>query len=520
VARNKRGRAYGNPPARQADQNLPSVTDAGLGDLEKLSLTYKQMARLILRDLNESKTQTPVFSVYSKNDIIKFLSNPYQNAKNLRKAVEYIYVASPHFRRLIDYFVGLSDLAYIVSPYKIDPKKANDRIVSINYRRVLDTLTSMSIKTQFGKIIKVCLKNDVFYGTLWVNKDTITVQQLPTDYCSISSIEGNVFNVQFDFSYFKSRKYLLDYFPDEFRLRYENYEKKLAPKWQELDCPTSFAIKVNTEIPEYPIPPFAGLLREIYDLEDYRNLKLAKTELENYAMLAMTLPMDDEGNWQIDYNKAVEFWSNLSEVVPPEVGTVLTPMPIQKISFERSGAQDPDTIAEAEEALFTAAGVSSLLFNNPKASATALLLSIKVDQSITYGIVKSIEDMVNRYIQDQSYGKNFKVHFLNVSEFNRKESADQYLKSVQYGLPFISAYCATMGLGQAEMDAMSYLETEILDLQDRFKPLMSSTQMSVEEITEGTTEEGGRPPKDDGELSDSGIQSREDADDWDDHFKG
>lgn len=501
----------GNTPVRVNTAGVPKIGTPEIDDISKLSLTYQQMARLILRDLNSNNNRTPVFSVYSKDDIVKFLSNPYTNAKNLRKAVEYIYVASMHFRRLIDYFVGLTDLAYIVSPYKIDPKKANKRMISNNYRKVLDTLTSMSIKTQFPKILKICLKDDIFYGTLWITKDVITVQQLPSDYCEISSIEGNVFNVQFDFSYFKTYPQYLDYYPDEFRQRYEDYVNKRALKWQELSCPNSFAIKCNYEIPEYPIPPFAGLLREIYDLEDYRNLKLAKTELENYAMLSMTLPMDDEGNWQIDYDKAVEFWSNLSKVTPEEVGTVLTPMEIKKISFERSGAQDTDTIAEAEEALFSAAGVSSLLFSNPKASANALLLSIKVDQALTFGIVKSIEDMVNRFIQYQSYGKNFKVTFLNVSDFNRKEAADQFLKACQYGLPFISAYCSTVGLGQAEMDAMSYLENEVLELPQMFEPLLSSAQMSSEEIEEGTTEEGGRPSMDAGERTDSGEQSHIDS---------
>lgn len=487
----------------------------GMADLEKLSLTYKQLSRLILKDLNNN-TRSPVFSVYSKDDITKYLANPYVNSKNLRKAITYIYVASSHFRRLIDYFCGLTDLAYIVSPFKIDPRKANDRIISNNYRKVLDILSSMSIKTQFPKIIKTCLKDDVFYGTLWVTKDVITVQQLPSDYCDISSIEGNVFNVTFDFSYFDTNSAYLDFYPEEFKRKYNSYKAGNTKKWVELDCPNSFAIKCNYEVPEYPIPPFAGILREIYDLEDYRNLKLAKTELENYAMLAMQLPMDEDGNWLIDYDKAVEFWSNLSRVVPEEVGSVLTPMDIKKIGFERSGAQDPDTIAEAENALFSAAGVSSLLFNNPTASATALLLSIKVDQSVTFGIVKSIEDMVNRYIQSLSCGKNFKVTFLNVSDFNRKEMADQYLKGCQYGVPLISAYCATIGLGQAELDCMNYLETDILQLQKVFMPLQSSTQMSSEDIKEGTTEDGGRPRLDDGELTDSGEQSRTAIDngDW------
>ena len=42
-------------------------------------------------------------------------------------------------------------------------------------------------------------------------------------------------------------------------------------------------------------------------------------------------------------------------------------MDIEKISFEKSNTGDTNNIADAENNLFTAAGVSSLLFNNPKA---------------------------------------------------------------------------------------------------------------------------------------------------------
>ena len=35
-----------------------------------------------------------------------------------------------------------------------------------------------------------------------------------------------------------------------------------------------------------------------------KQLKLTKTALENYAMLAMTLPMEDDGSWGIDLDKA------------------------------------------------------------------------------------------------------------------------------------------------------------------------------------------------------------------------
>ncbi len=487
----------------------------GLEGYIGISSKFAVLNKLITRDLNNN-TSTPTFSLYTKDDITSYLANPYTYEKQLRKAVTYIYGASPHFRRLIQYFAGLTDLSYVVSPYKLDPKTANVNTVSRNYRKVLNVLSAMSVKTQIPKIITVCLREDVFYGTLWVTNDSITIQQLPSDYCSISTIEGNVANVTFDFSYFDSHSTLLEFYPVEFSKKYSIYQKNRTNKWIELDSPTSFAIKCNSDIMDYAIPPFAGLLREIYDIEDYKQLKEAKTALENYAMVSMELPMEDDGTWKIDLEKAKEFWRNLDSVLPEEVGSVLTPMPLNKIGFEHSNTGNTDTVAEAEQNLFTAAGVSSLLFNNEKASANALILSIKADQAITYGVVKSVEDMINRFIQSQSYGKNFKVTFLDCSPYNRKEVGESYLKACQYGIPMVSYYCASQGLGQAEMDCMSFLEGKVLELHKMFKPLQSSAQMSSGSTkeTKGATDEGGAPIKEAGDLTDSGEQSRDQNDDW------
>ena len=468
-----------------------------------ISKRFAVLNKLITRDLNNN-TSSPTFSRYSKDEIQNYISNPYTYERQLRQAVVYLYGASSHFRRLIQYFVGLSDLSYIISPYNIDPKTANVKTVNRNYRRVLNTLSSMSIKTQFPKILTVCLREDVFYGTLRVTNNSIMIQQLPSDYCAISTIENNVLNVTFNFSYFDSRSALLEYYPEEFQTKYRQYQSNRMTKWIELDSPTSFAIKCNNDVLDYAMPPFAGILREVYDLEDYKALKLSKTALENYAMLDMRLPMNDDGEWQLDLDKAKEFWHNLDAVLPEEVGSILSPMPINKIGFEKTHTGDTNTIADAEESLFSAAGVSSLLFNNEKASANSLTLSIKVDQEITYGIVKSIEDMVNRYIQSQSFGKNFKVTFLNVSAFNRKEAGDQYLKAAQYGLPTVMMYAASQGLNQAELDTMNFLENDVLDLKSSLVPLQSSSTLSSNPAdSEAATDEGGAPTKEIGEVSDS-----------------
>ena len=136
-----------------------------------------------------------------------------------------------------------------------------------------------------------------------------------------------------------------------------------------------------------------------------------------------------------------------------------------------------------------------------------MLLSIKADQAITFKLVKCIEDVLNRYIHSLKFGEKFKVTFLDCSRFNQKELGDAYLKAASYGLPTISMYAASQGLGQEELDSMSYLETDILGLQDMFKPLISSSQMSTEAI-EGDGE-AGAPEKDAEDLTDAGEQSRE-----------
>lgn len=476
---------------------------------------FAVLSKLITRDLNGTYS-TPTFSKYTKDDITSFLENPYRYESDLRKAVTYIYSASSHFRRLIQYFTGLSDLSYVVSPYRIDPTTAKPKSINRNYRKVLNTLSAMSIKTQFPRILTVCLREDTFYGTFVGTNDSITVMQLPSDYCAISSIEGNVFNVTFNFSYFDSRQAYLELYPPEFQQKYRAYQSnRTGLKWQELDCPTSFAVKCNSDILDYSVPPFVGVLREIFDIEDYKALKLSKTELENYAILVMTLGINENGEWQMPLETAKSFWRNLDGVLPEEIGSILSPMPINKISFEKSNTGDTDTIAEAEQNMFSSAGVSSLLFNNDKASANALILSIKADQAITFGIVKSIEDVINRYIQCQGYGKNFKVTFLDCSPYNRKELGEMYLKACQFGVPMVSYYCASQGLGQAELDSMNFLENDVLELKKKLIPLQSSSTQSAGGASSGdgngATDEGGAPEKDIGDLTESGEQNREDA---------
>lgn len=462
--------------------------------------------KVILRDLNNNPT-SPTFNKYTKSDIITYLSNPANYETQLRDAVIYIDGASTKFYRIIRYFASLSDLSYIVTPYNIDVNNAKVDQLTKNRIKTINFLRSMNIKTQGREMLTVAFREDVYYATCWVESESITMQQLPSQYCKIASIEGNVCNVSFDFSYFNTNSALLDLYPKEFTTKYNAYLKdRRGMRWQDLDSPNSFAIKVNRDIKNYALPPLIGVLMSLYELEDYKSLKLTKTELENYAILVMKLGLIN-GEFELPYQKAKDFWSNLSKVLPEEIGTVLSPMDIEKIDFNKNGAAEADRVEEAQKNIFTDAGVSTLLFNNEKASANALEQSIKADQALTFAVVKSFEDALNRMLHAQSFGKNFKITFIDSSPWNRDKMAEQYLKAATYGVPTISAYCATVGLAPEDIESISFMENDMLQIHSKLKPLQSGNSMSGDAISADDSNTPGRPKEE--TLTDAGETSRE-----------
>lgn len=457
--------------------------------------------RVRMRNLNNNP-KAPTFARYTKQEIAEFIGDPYANEKQIRNAVIYLYGASSHFRRLIQYFVGLTDLAYIVAPYRVDTSKPSTGYSRKNFIKTCNIINSMDLENQGFDILTTCLREDVYYCTMWIGPETITLQRLPSDYCKIATVEDNVFNVTFDFGYFDLNKTHLDMFPDEFRKKYGAYQLDRKQRWIELDAPTSFAIKANKDIPNYPLPPFAGILTNLYDIADYQALKLTRTEIENYALIAMNLKLDANGNYIMGEGEAEEYFRTLENVLPDGIGAIHTPFGVEKVDFPQSGGtSSADRVAEAESHLMSAAGVSSQIFSSKNTqSANSMLLSIKADQAITYNIVRSIESAINRYLWTATPTKYFKISFLDCSPFNREEVRKAAKEGFMYGAPTISMYCASLGINQMDMDSLNFLEDTILDVKERFKPLESSNTMSGD---------AGAPEADIGDLSDEGEKARE-----------
>lgn len=472
-----------------------------------LTGVYANLSKIGIRNLESTSETNPTYTKYTKDQLVTYLGNPASYEKQLRKMSKYLFNISNYYRRLIQYFANMPTYSYTISPYGLDRSKTvNANKLKKAYYSSVAAVELMNLPHEATKMFTIAFRDDVYYGYEWETNDSVAFQNLDADYCKISSIEDGVYNFAFDFSYFDSNQDKLPNYPPEFQTMYNTYKTNTQLyKWQELDSTKSICIKVN-EHDYIPIPPFVSLFSALADIEDYRAISKNASETNNYKALAMEIPLGDKGEFLIDYNDAKEFYDMMTNVLPPNIGAILTPMKLTDWNFEKSGVNsDTNEVAKAEATFFTTAGVNKILFGGGEdPSATTLNLCTVNDQMIVFAVMRQLERWVNRKLKSVSSSYKFRINFLPVTHYNIAEMHERYLKDATYGMPTRTAALATAGYAGTDYENMTYLENEILGLGNNEIPLKSSNTQSG-----SAGDEGGRPTKaSKGEgLSDAGNVS-------------
>lgn len=471
-----------------------------------LSGVYANLSKIGIRNLESSTETNPTYTKYTKDQIITYLGNPANYEKQLRNMSKYLFNISNYYRRLILYFANMSTFSYTIDSYGIDRTKTiNANKYKKAYYASKTAVDLMNLQHEAIKMFTIAFRDDIYYGYEWETNDSVGFQNLDADYCKISSIEDGVYNFAFNFSYFDSNGDKLPNYPPEFQTMYNTYKtNSQLYKWQELDSTKSICIKVN-EHDYIPIPPFVSLFSALADIEDYRAISKNASETNNYKALAMEIPINDEdGSFLIDYDDAKEFYDMMTNVLPPNIGAILTPMKITDWNFDRSGVNsDSNEVAKAEANMWGVAGVNKILFGGgDDPSASTLSLCTINDQDIVFALMRQLERWVNRKLKSVSSSYKFRINFLPVTHYNITEMHEKYLKDASYGMPTRRAAIATAGYAGTDYEDMAYLENEILGLSNSEIPLTSSNTQSGS--VAGS--EGGRPTNESQgkQLSDAG----------------
>lgn len=473
--------------------------------LPKRFMKYLKYTTLTSQQFNhlDARKQYRTFYKYTKSEILNYLQAPDRNELQLREASIYLYNTCSYYHRVIDHFAKMLTYAYVLAPSKFDITKANPEKLKAEYQKKSILLENMAVRDSFRAPITVAMREDVSYNYVLESKDSFMFRALDPRYCQLSSKTDNVYDLAFDFQYFDTNNTMLELYPPEFTEKYNIYKSQgTGMRWQKLDPKNTMVLKANFDI-NYPIPPFAGAFEAIFDIIDYKSLQLAKTETGNYKVLVMRLPTNDKGEFEIDFSMAQQFYNQMGSNLPENIGLALSPMGIESFDFEKGGTNtDADLVRNAEQNFFSSAGVSNQLFNNEKATASALKQSIICDQAIIWGLLSQIERWINRYLKFQTGSQKFHVVMPQITVYNETDKADQYLKASQNGLPTKMLYGAALGLNPLDMISMNYVENDLFDLPNKLIPLQTSyTMTSLEDSGRPTNESQGKELTESGEVS-------------------
>jgi hypothetical protein len=470
-------------------ENLEQAKRANMMAFDKM-----EFAKLIVNNLNRNVHGRRLLKKYNQEEVREIIEH-YRVEKNqwkLREISQILYAKSPEYQRLIRYFAEMSLFAHVIAPIK-DITKGSKAKVLKQYSDIGELVRKMNIRHEMQKVLKTAFCEDIFYGYVFNDKKSFYIQKIDGEICRITSIEDGVYNFSIDMNYFAKDERRLIGFADEVKTKYIAWKAKWGEQkgdpqvqlwnWVELDKKNTMCIKVNEEMLEV-FPPFAGSFDAIFDIQAYKELRKSKEEIGNYMILTQELPIrkdsDNNNDFMIDMDMFRYFHNMAVESVPDNVGVITSPMPIQPVNFQRDTGES-DGVAKATRDYWSGNGTSQLLFNTDTSTSQGLLMSIKTDEEIVFGVLTQIQRWLNRYLSYQFSGDlMFNVDILHITHFNRQEMFEMYLQAGQYGVPIKSHLCATVGLDPIETMNMAFLENDLLKLHEEFVPLFSSNTMSVQ----------------------------------------
>lgn len=474
------------------------------------ALDFSKLAKLVMNDLDNSNSKDLFFREMTKEQLSKSLKNPEKNEKQLRDLSKIMCVLSNHYKRLCDYYADMATLDWYIEPLQLNTEKMNIKTFKKQYSDTLDYLENMNIKHEFRKIMRILFKEGIFYGYEYSTAESYFIKKLNPDNCMISGYEDGVYSFKFDFSYFSTNENLLESYGEEFKEKYKLYKnsrnskstkgkKKVDYQWQELNSERSICIKTD-ETMLTPLPPFVGVIEDIYEIQDYKSLKKAKEEMQNIAILVGSIPYlnDTKANaFGLDLDTAIKFGNQINQELPDQFGFLLSVyenMELFKLSDDKVGT---DKLEEATNNFWRTSGVAKQLFSDSGNTDSAIKYSTSTDEQSVFTLLLQMERWLNRKLKQISKTYKFKANILPITGFNKKDFVDRELKLAQFGLANKIKLTVASGMSQSSVSNMAFLENDVLELHEKWIPLQSSHTQNGDP---------GRKPKEDSDASEGGDE--------------
>lgn len=460
-----------------------------------------------LNDSNDAFSRS--FTGDKKEALRNYLQRPTTYSKQLRRMSRYLYYRSQVYRRLLIYNASMINLNYRSIIPTVDlSKPINQDEIQKSFYETSKLVNNMNLALEFYKAYLIAWREDVFFGCAYLDETGFFILPLDPEFCKVTGIypSGDL-GFDFDMSYFDQKQKQLEMWGDPFESMYREYQKDTRNnKWQPLPDENCVCLKVNIDDWELPLPPYMGLFDNLINLEDLSDV-MAVAEKQNIDKLVVatmnTVKSSDEvDDFTVDPDTAAEYFQRLAKVLPDYAGAVLSPIPLETISFGRDQTNDVNKLENATKSVLTISGGVQTLC--PPEGTTAYTAAIRSDEEYAISsLLPQTEAILNRLVSYQI--KNpAKIKLLEITRYTKDSYKAELIKDMNYGAPHLMTLSTLAGFSELETISMAHL-TEAMGLRELFRPFQTAATLSGDAQTEA-----GRPENEPNEpLTDKGAESKE-----------
>lgn len=485
---------------------------------------------------------------YTKEQLLQYISNPMYFHKQLMEVSEKMYNRNGIYGQTISKMVAAPSLDAVIVPSnnKAKYKKTLDKAYSILNNKINHKLSTRDIlfaSLLYGEYVAIwrdTKKAKVERPQIYANGkniegvgyvDNVMLQPLDLRYCRFEGFANGDYIVGFDLSYFDmfsgaSLIGEIKNYPREFLIGYNLYKKDYAKRWLLLPQETTFAYKFHGAINEAHGRPLAvfALLDMLFG-EDYTNSQRNNMYENSSTIRWMRLPESDQkGKCSLtveqqnnQYNAFKNAVSNSSQKLSNSLGgvTTLKLAPATEIGkLENNDVFLKNTLTEENnKAISTSLGLALSALNGAGEGASYSTLQVNVDLMLSeiFSILEQVSfqytKLINNYL-GLSEEDRLDFIYLNTSSLNA-DSQFSKLKDLYMiaGGSRTMLYSSVCGNSQLYLRLMEFEKSENYD--EKYLPHPTSYTWSNSMDKDNPADNaGGRPLKQTGDLTDSGIQTR------------
>ena len=422
---------------------------------------------------------------YTWDEIRDKIYNPPIPPAFCSRIINFMYTYSSYFKKLVDYYSNMPVYNWTVDTEIINEGFYKQRPLSVrkNFVNFTSKVNSLKLEYELKGIMNRMVLEDACFGFLCEETDTPFIFYFPHEICYINKQVNGMWGFKINVNIVPN----LSIFPPELLAIIE--ENIDSAGFVDIPFEKGICFKYFNESPIIT-PPLLALVKDIFDIDFYKELAKAKTEQEAYRMIIHTLPTVD-GKMSMGDKIVAPFVETTRAVVPESIGVIATPFETSVAQF-KSDQSERDKVKDATDQFYNDAGVSPAIAGGGT-SGSEVKLSIRADESDIFRIYRQLEHYVNTLMEIRGYGiftsYRFVFRLLDMTNFSVEDYTTRQLQMAQVSIPNKLELCASLGITPAKLLGNQRIENEILELGVGWNPLKTSYTSSSEDITD----EGGRP---------------------------